>query len=70
MAVRQPQAERKGRPHVFRIDGCGASDDDKLVLDAASAANRDAWIVALGNAGAVVPAAFIDKLDKVHFSHI
>jgi hypothetical protein len=62
LAVRQPLAERKGRPHVFRIDG--TSDDEKLVLDAGSAANRDAWIVALGNAGAVVPAAYIDKLDK------
>ena len=62
-AVRRPLSERKGRPHVLRID---STDDsvEKLVLDARSAVALDEWMVALGNAGAVVPAAFICKLDS------
>ena len=61
LAIRR--AVRKGREHCFRVDSASA-EVEKVVLDAGSAELYDEWVIALGNAGSIVPASFIEKLDE------
>ena len=47
-AIRFPKTERKGRPHVFRIDTTAM---EKLMVDPGSPEDKEMWIISLGNNG-------------------
>eukprot|EP01051_Picozoa_sp_SAG22_P021748 SAG22_NODE_4928_length_1129_cov_1.600971_2_plen_228_part_01 len=59
-AIRFPKSERKGRPHVFRID---TTNLEKLMVDPGTPEGKEMWIIALGNAGANVQGEWAEKLD-------
>ena len=53
--VRLPKTKRARQPWAFRID---TKKGRKLIVDAETQEDRDAWIIELGNHGAEVPKEF------------